>query len=218
MKQIPLILYVLVGAVNLLGHGLDIDPMVRFSKPMIVPVLLFLVYFEAKGHVTLTTMLLVGALLFSWLGDLALMQDGDNYFLMGIGAFFVAQLIYCYAFIKSSFEKPEFRLTPLLPILTFTIFLLVFVTPAVPDALQIPIVIYALTITTMACLARLRLGLTSSQSYQWVITGALLFVTSDAAIAVDKFYRPVPYDDLVIMGTYIAAQVFIAKGILAHPE
>ena len=67
-------------------------------------------------------------------------------------------------------------------------------------------------------MARLRLGLTSNQSYQWVLMGSLLFVISDSAIAIDKFYRPIPYDDLVIMGTYIGAQALIALGILHHPD
>ena len=219
MKNIPLILYIVIGAINVLGHLFDQPDMVRFSKPMLMPALIFFIYHQARGHVTKLTMLVVLALIFSWLGDLALMKDRDGlYFLLGLGAFLLAQLTYTYVYYKSTFEKPQFQLMPLLPILTFTIFLLAFVVRNAPTDMQIPIVVYAICITAMASMARLRMGLTSNFSFQWVMMGSLLFVISDSAIAIDKFYRPIPYDSVVIMSTYIAAQVIIVIGISKHPE
>jgi uncharacterized membrane protein YhhN len=218
MHNVPLIIYAIIGVVNVLGHYLGYPEMVKFSKPMLMPALIFVVYSHAKGHVTLRILLLSVALVFSFLGDLALMQEDKLYFMLGLGAFLVTQGLYTYIYFKSTFEKPEFRLLPLLPILTFTIFFLSIIVPNTPDDLQIPIGIYALVITAMAAMARLRLGLTSNNSYQWVLTGSLLFVASDACIAVDKFFRPIPYDSVIIMGTYILAQLFIVRGLLDHPE
>ena len=218
MKHIPLIVYILIGILNVLGHFLNEPVMVKFSKPMLMPALIFFVYLHAKGYVTLRILLLCVALIFCWGGDLAFTQNGGTYFLIGLGSFLIGHLLYSYIYVKSSFEKPEFRLTPLLPILTFGIFLLVFLVPAVPTKMQIPVVVCALVIVTMACLSRLREGLTSTQSFQWVMTGSLLFVASDAAIGIDKFYRPIPYDSVVIMSTYIVGQLLIVRGILAHPE
>ncbi len=218
MKNLPLLLYAIIGAANIIGHALGIDDMVKFSKPMLMPALIWLVYRHANGNVPLKTIMLVVALVFSWLGDMALMQEGELYFMLGLGGFLLAQITYMYIFLKASFEKPEFRLMPLLPILTYTIFLLAYLVPALPGNLQIPVVVYALCLTGMACMARLRFGLTSNQSYQWVVMGSLLFVVSDSAIAIDKFYRPIPYDDVVIMSTYIGAQLLIVLGILRHPD
>jgi len=218
MKNIPLIVYIVVAVANLLGHILNEPALLKFSKPMLMPVLIWLVYSLANGTVTLRIMLLCVALIFCWGGDMALMQTGEKYFLMGLGSFLVAQLLYTYIYFKSSFDKPEFRLMPLLPILTFTIFLLAYLVPTLPSDLTIPIVVYALCITTMACMARLREGLTSDQSFQWVMLGSLLFVVSDSAIAIDRFYRPIPYDSLVIMSTYIFGQLMIVRGLMAHPE
>jgi len=109
-------------------------------------------------------------------------------------------------------------LMPLLPILTFTIFLLAFLIPRTPTDFKIPIIIYAICITAMASMARLRLGLTSNVSFQWVMMGSLLFVVSDSALAIDKFFRPIPYDSVLIMSTYIAAQALIVIGLSKHPE
>lgn len=218
MDKIPLIIYALIGAANVLGHYLGYPEMVKFSKPMLMPALIFFVYSQAKGHVTLRILLLSVALVFSFLGDLALMQEEKIFFILGLGAFLVTQGLYTFIYYKSTFEKPEFRLMPLLPILTFTIFFLFIIVPNTPDDLQIPVGVYAVVITAMAAMARLRLGLTSNNSYQWVLSGSLLFVASDACIAVDKFFRPIPYDSVIIMGTYIIGQLFIVRGILDHPE
>lgn len=218
MDKIPLIIYALIGAANVLGHYLGYPEMVKFSKPMLMPALIFFVYSQAKGHVTLRILLLSVALVFSFLGDLALMQEEKMYFMLGLGAFLVTQALYTFIYFKSTFQKPEFRLMALLPILTFTIFLLAILVPTVPGDMQIPIVVYALVITAMACMARLRLGLTSNNSYQWVMMGSMLFVVSDSCIAIDKFFRPIPYDSVIIMGTYIIAQLLIVRGVLDHPE
>jgi len=221
MKNIPLILYIVLGAINVIGHLLEIPDMVRYSKPMLMPVLIFMVYHQAKGYVTKRTMLIVLALIFSWIGDMALMKDGEDlYFMLGLGAFLLAQLTYTYIYYTSTFQKPEFQLMPLLPILTFTIFFLAFVLRSTPSDMQIPLVVYAICITAMASMARLRMGLTSNFSFQWVMTGSLLFVISDSAIAVGKFYPQlqIPYPEAVIMSTYIAAQLLIVMGISKHPE
>jgi uncharacterized membrane protein YhhN len=45
--------------------------------------------------------------------------------------------------------------------------------------------------------------------------GALLFVFSDAVIAVDKFRQPVPFRGPIICVTYYVGQVLIAASLLA---
>jgi uncharacterized membrane protein YhhN len=218
MKNIPIILYIVIGLLNVLGHYLNEPDLVRFTKPMLMPALLFYIYYTASGHVTLRVLLLCIAVVFSFLGDLALMKDTETFFLLGLTGFLLAQLTYTYLYYKSTFAKPAFRLMPLLPILTFTVFFLIILYPNVPGDMRIPIFVYALCITAMACMSRLRSGLTSENSYQWVMMGSLLFVVSDALIAYDKYYRSLSYDQELITATYIGAQRFIAMGILDHPE
>jgi len=218
MKKAPLITYLLIGIVHMAGHLLDWPEWSRYTKPMLMPALLFYVYVTASGHVTLKVLLLCLGIVFSFLGDLALMRETDLYFMLGIGAFLLAQLTYAGVYVVASFKKPELKLTPLLPILTYTMFFMVIIYPNLPGDMNIPVIIYGLAITVMASMARLRAGLTSEDSYQWVMMGSLLFVVSDSLIAFDKYYRSLRYDDEWIMGTYIVAQLLIAMGIMAHPD
>lgn len=220
MKNFPVIVYAIVGAANVLGLLLDQPDITRFTKPMLMPALIFLVYQHANGHVTMRILLLGVALLFSWGGDIALMQKDEMYFLLGLGAFMITHVLYIVIYLKSSFQRPEFRLMPLLPILTFLIFLMAYLLRAVPTHLIAPIAVYGVVITTMASLARLREGLTSNRSFQWVMMGSFLFVVSDSIIAIDKFLSgfQIPYPDVLVMTTYIFGQLMIVLGVLDHPE
>jgi len=218
MKRISIIIYLAIGAIHVLGHFLDQPDMTRFTKPMLMPALLFMVYTLANGHVTMKVLLLSLAIVFSWLGDLALMQDTEMFFLLGIGGFLLAQLTYVFLYYKATFSKPEFRLMPIVPVLVYMVFFMIILVPNLPGDLKIPVIVYAVCITAMASMSRLRLGLTSEDSYQWVMMGSLLFVVSDSIIAFDKFYRPMPFDSEIIMSTYIGAQILIALGIMDHPE
>jgi uncharacterized membrane protein YhhN len=40
------------------------------------------------------------ALIFALLGDIFLLQEAENYFLLGLGSFFIMQLLYAYVFAK----------------------------------------------------------------------------------------------------------------------
>jgi uncharacterized membrane protein YhhN len=48
--------------------------------------------------------------------------------------------------------------------------------------------------------------------------GSILFVLSDSALAVNKFVRALPLEGLMVMSTYIVAQLLITIGILKHAE
>lgn len=48
--------------------------------------------------------------------------------------------------------------------------------------------------------------------------GTVLFVISDAIIAVNKFHKPVPLSGLWIMLTYYAAQAMIALGFIGEQD
>jgi uncharacterized membrane protein YhhN len=56
----------------------------------------------------------------------------------------------------------------------------------------------------------------SQESFYLVLAGAMLFVISDSAIAVNKFGNHFEYSDTLIMSTYIFAQYLILKGYLAQ--
>ena len=74
------------------------------------------------------------------------------------------------------------------------------VVPAAPaGVLRIGVSIYALMISAMLYTALMQRSL-------FYALGALLFVISDFILAWNKFLEPVPYRDILVLGTYFAAQ------------
>jgi uncharacterized membrane protein YhhN len=84
--------------------------------------------------------------------------------------------------------------------------------------LLFPVILYTIVIIAMAIFAVRRKGRTIDKSFIMVYSGALLFIMSDAMIAIDKFLNPLVQARLLIMATYIAAQLLIVKGIIVHEK
>ena len=73
-----------------MGQVLQIDLLAHGSKTLIIPSLMGYVW---NGYSP--SRLYLMALLFSWLGDLFLIPSGTAFFITGIAAFWVTQLLYC---------------------------------------------------------------------------------------------------------------------------
>jgi uncharacterized membrane protein YhhN len=80
--------------------------------------------------------------------------------------------------------------------------------------MKIPVTIYAIVIIGMLLAAFNRKDFVNSVSYYFTLFGAFLFVISDSCIAVNLFYQPFESARMVIMITYILAQLIIIKGML----
>jgi uncharacterized membrane protein YhhN len=80
--------------------------------------------------------------------------------------------------------------------------------------LKIPVLVYAIVITTMLYFAFKGSLKWDKKAGDSVLLGALFFVSSDSILAFNKFYSPIPLNSFLIMATYIAAQYFIVNGIL----
>jgi uncharacterized membrane protein YhhN len=160
------------------------------------------------------------ALIFSFFGDtfLLFVFKNENFFLLGLGSFLVAQLSYVYTFYK---DKQKNKLP-----LGFTIGLSIFfclyigilffkIYPNLNEFL-IPVIIYAAAVGLMGITAAFRYNSVDKTSFNHVFLGAFLFIISDTFIALDKFLykEQLPFASLIIMSLYIVGQYFIVKGIL----
>lgn len=213
--KILLALYVIASLVNVGSHILGYLEVANYSKVLLMPLLIAYVYESTRGEVTLLILLLCGGLIFSWGGDVSLLYDGDNFFLLGMGLFLIAQGIYAYLFRKSIQLTLHWKWWYVVPVSLASIVLLSQVLPKA-GTFQIPIALYAIAISVMAIVAVARHGKVSQESFQLVLIGALSFVLSDSAIAWNKFVVPVPYASAFIMATYALAQVLIVKGVLVQ--
>lgn len=70
-----------------------------------------------------------------------------------------------------------------------------------------------LIIGTMASSAAL-FALYGTSPYRWLAAiGGLLFVLSDTTLSLDAFYHPIRHRNVIVMSTYILAQVFIVSAL-----
>jgi uncharacterized membrane protein YhhN len=132
---------------------------------------------------------IVAGLACSLAGDVFLMLPGD-FFLQGLVSFLAAHVCYIAAFTTGG---P--RLTPavLVPYALFLATLLSCLWPYL-GPLAVAVAVHVLRTAAAAAAA----------------SGAVLFVVSDSALAVNRFVGHFNGARLVIMGTYVAAQALIA--------
>ena len=149
--------------------------------------------------------LLVVALVFSTLGDIALLGEGSGMFIVGLSGFLLAHLTYIAIFTGfGGTGRPRWWSV------TYVAWFAVLMVILVPHlgALLVPVVGYGAVIAVMA--------ITATRWSPLVIVGATLFLFSDSVLAVDRFV-PDPglwQPGLVIMLTYIAGQALIAWGLV----
>ena len=222
VAKIGLYGFYVVSIINLIEQIINLGWLDLVSKPLLMVSLLVYYVFERKEKLSLLPKLMIGALIFSWFGDVLLMLQGEieGIFIFGLGAFLVAHIFYIFAYKKAKYEKPgEMKTSFVRARIAFLIFiggaLIYMLHPHLGD-LFLPVVLYTTIIITMGIFALLRRGWTVDQSFIMVYSGALLFIMSDAMIAINKFMSPIIQARLLIMATYIAAQFLIVKGILAH--
>jgi uncharacterized membrane protein YhhN len=157
---------------------------------------------------------LLGAF-FSLLGDVLLMFSGG--FILGLAAFLTAHIFYISAFYLDNdgfiFKKND-RIAAGIGFLSYATVFLYFVLPKVDNTLQLPILAYGITILTMLLTALNRWKNVDSNTFKWVLLGAILFVLSDSLLAINRFVQPFSFSGIAIMLTYALGQFLIVQGVL----
>jgi uncharacterized membrane protein YhhN len=161
--------------------------------------------------------LLGGALALSALGDFFLgvrrlgSLDGKSLFLLGLGSFLIAHVVYIALFRRYRalvWWKPS-------PVRVWGVLAILVALGSVLGILQqslgsmlIPVVVYSLVLSSMGISAML-----ADLGTPFAAFGALLFIASDAMIVIDKFRSPFPGNEQLIWITYYAAQFLILRGV-----
>ncbi|SOD02192.1 Uncharacterized membrane protein YhhN [bacterium JGI 053] len=152
--------------------------------------------------------LIVGGLLFSLVGDVLLMLPRDR-FVAGLVAFLVAHLLYIAAF---TFDGVRATWWIVVPLAACAVALLRILLPHVGARLRLPVIVYAVALLAMAWAAAER-GAAGVPGGAFAAAGAVLFVASDSALAINRFARQFRGADAVVLGTYYAAQTLIAFSV-----
>jgi uncharacterized membrane protein YhhN len=152
---------------------------------------------------------LVAGLALSLAGDVFLMLP-ERWFLAGLAAFLAAHVAYAVG-MAGALEGPPSALR-LIPFAAYAVGLFAYLRPRLHEH-RAPVLVYALVITTMAWLALERHLDAGTAGSRLALAGALLFVASDSALAIDRFAAPFRRSPLVVLGTYYAAQLLLALSV-----
>lgn len=191
------------------------DEIAWYLKPILLPFLILETYSSENFK---TKNLLLSALAFSWIGDIILMfaDKSELYFIFGLVSFLIAHIIFILLFTKQEKENTTTNKLFWVGLIIVGIYLfgmLSLLYPSLGD-LKIPVTVYAITISTMLLMAIKGYFNWSKPSNLTVLLGALIFVSSDSILAINKFHSELPKSGFLIMITYIVAQFLITKGIL----
>jgi len=185
-----------------------------FTKPLIVISLFALLLYQTGLKGRFSKRIALG-LLFGLAGDIFLMFEG--YFIFGLVSFLIGHILYITAFfldykLNTGINKAYTKNA----ILGFSFFSILFCGGlwSYLGEMKIPVIIYAITISLMGVMAFSRFGRVNSGSYKLIAIGAILFVTSDAFLAINRFMHSFQYSGVVIMATYMAAQYLITFGTI----
>ena len=155
----------------------------------------------------ITGRLLFVSLLLCAAGDVALELEAGKYFIVGLGLFLIAQIMFIVTFSRD-FKMQKSRI-PIIVILAIYALAIAFIlTPSLRE-MAIPVYCYLVVITLMGIFAALR-----AARNKFTLYGAVSFIVSDSILAINKFMMPVPAADYLVMITYYLAIVLITFGYL----
>jgi len=202
-------IFLLVAGFHLVSLYVLPDAVQLASKALLMPLLMGAVWqapdFAGKR-------LLLGALFFSWIGDVGI---GFN-FVSGLVAFLTAHIFYMVLFFRAIARRPKTKPYLWAAWALLLVFIVGLLSQLLPHAgaLKIPVAVYAVVIGCMLGLSLAGRSHWPAVPAAWIMAGAMFFVLSDSLLAWNKFHTPLPLEALLIMLTYIAAQYAIARGVL----
>jgi uncharacterized membrane protein YhhN len=201
-----------------ISYGSVVSPLAALIlKALIIPVLMLLVILNLRTSGERQTQMIILALIFSWFGDILLGVPASiaNLFIPGLISFLLAHVMYLIVFFRTHGENIIIRkkIYFLIPVLFYGVLLLAILFSSLGE-MKLPVTVYTLAILTMVCSAITRYGKVNRVSWILVMAGAILFLMSDSGIAINKFLKPFPGAQLMIMSTYVLAQFMIVIGYI----
>jgi uncharacterized membrane protein YhhN len=223
MKRIALVLFITATLMEILSQIFELTEVHHIVKPMLM-IFLGAYYFFAV-RVEHRSYIILGAILFSFLGDSFLLYESLNglYFILGLLSFLVAHVFYILAFRQNRFDVDGDQLQTVqkarmaFPVILAATGLVVVLYPRLGD-LRLPVIIYAGVLMFMVLNALFRFQRTSLLSFWLVFSGAVFFMLSDSVLAINKFLEPVSGAGVIIMSLYLAGQFLIVRGLIEHPR
>lgn len=196
------------AAVAILSRYFGRRPIVTYiSKPLTTTLILVPVLALLPSSDGAYVALIAGGLAFALLGDVLLMLPEDR-FVLGIASFAVTHLIYIAAFIFVG-GMALINISTV-PLIIFAIFMTRLLLPGVQKSLRLPVLAYIVIIATMVEQGIGAAVRSQSAGMALAAVGALLFLVSDSALAVNRFRVPFKAAQALVLSTYWFGQWLIA--------
>jgi uncharacterized membrane protein YhhN len=211
------LLYFFIGIFYIMLPVIPVPVPPLAVKALIIPVLIIVFKATIGNENTLSYWLIFAALSFSWAGDVALgiTRHQETMFMLGLICFLLTHVLYVIVFIRTPGKNlpPKKFIYLIVPILIYGLVLLLVLYHDLGE-MKIPVIIYTSVILAMVAAAINRFEKVNRISFYLVFIGAVLFLSSDSMLAIDKFSHPFPFAPPLIMFTYIAGQFLIVMGYL----
>ncbi|NAS30216.1 hypothetical protein GTQ40_04480 [Flavobacteriaceae bacterium R38] len=188
------------------------------TKPLITISLILFYYMNSSQRQKKERETIIIALFFLLIGDMFLLEESRFYhFSLGFIAFLLANITYSYLLYRSAHNEVKKSI----PFLIIVVIYFLVVYYLIYDKIQgnfIPVTVYLFAVLNMMQSACLRHKVVNNKSFYLVFTGALLFMISQNIFAINMFYKPVPYKDILIILFYGLSQLLIVQGILVEQK
>ena len=223
LNKFGFILFVLIAITDITFLALEHNAYRYYTKPFLLPVLLLSILSRSvdQPHPVSKKLLFI-AMAAGTAGDVFLLGTDKHpqYFMYGLGAFMVMQLMYSIYFFRMQSIKKEFVIFQgfvALLLVGYSLTLVGSLYKYLGD-LKIPVVIYAFVISLMFFAATniYHSKRAHKLALNFIIPGAAMLVLSDSILAVNKFYLKEDLFNLSVMVTYILGQLFLAIGFTKH--
>jgi uncharacterized membrane protein YhhN len=192
-----------------LGMPAPADLLWYTVKPLFLVAMIAIAARASRPISTRYRLLIVVGLAFSLAGDILLMLPQDR-FVLGLAAFLVAHCCYIVAFARTG-GGGRAPVAALL-VAAYAIAMLAFLWSSLGD-LRTPVSAYVAVIGTMAWQAIARWRHVRSTDAARAAAGAVIFMASDTALAIERFRGEFPGSFVTVIGTYWVAQYLIARSV-----
>jgi uncharacterized membrane protein YhhN len=202
---------VTLGVAHILARTAGAPVLAGVLKPLPIALLALVVSQTIPAEPRYGGPVLAG-LVCSMAGDICLVFPAR--FLAGLACFLVGHLFYIGAFGGAAAWSAGAWLL-LVPFAVGGAAMLGFLWPHL-DRVRPAVAVYVVVIVTMAWAAAVRAASpgTASPSGALALGGAIVFMVSDGVLSTDRFVRPLPGGDAIVMVTYYAAQTLIAASAM----
>ena len=153
--------------------------------------------------------MIIGGLCFSLLGDLLLLYPQQS-FVHALTSFLVAHLFYIAAFAPAAIEGMTFTGVLVFLVLGSIIYI---VLRSELGTVKGPVTLYIIVLMMMGIAALSRWAGTGEAGSGFAFAGALLFILSDFLLGFDRFKKRFMGAQIIVLGTYYAAQMLIAFSV-----